>query len=386
MRLLAAGRAALQRPRPICRPLTTINNHILPECFRTLPGREDAPYTPPDAASDAAPHTISTAAPHTAPHAALREDDPGPDEEISFHLMAAGGYNGLLAKAFEYGGNPDRILAVHRSMAQAGAPMSALTYNYLIAAHLKKRQFEEAYRAVYEMERAGFPPNMMTFEILLTGLSCLRAMGVAADSLFDMMQAKYGLAPSVGCWTARAAAWTHKKSEKQAIRCYDQMAKECPAGLTSSHAHVHLLRTAIRRYCWGVAAHLLHNIRSADGGLAIVPRQCLAELWDMPALFHDARSLPVVRFISNELPLDDNTAVRLLYFAARSADAGLAEKAMTHIFKTQQSLKAATLPITHIQAYLEATAREAPTEAIRAKIGLFQAALDRTVLGPKKEI
>lgn len=352
------------------------SNNILPECFRIDPTKTDSNAKK----EDPSPHPAVTVPP--VPH--------------DFHSLAAGGYNGLLAKSFEYNRRPELLIQLHESMERAGISKNVTSYNYLISAYLGLKDVEGAYRQVYEMEYRGLTPNVMTFEVLMEGLCRLTNTACTIDDLFAMMQVKYDLVPSVNCWQARLICWASQKTQEQAISQYNTARQSSVYCKNSSKLHTSLLKTAVRRGCWRLVDAILPNIRIgsfafANGDRALVPVKDLMDIWSYQRLF-DEESCPsnyeMIRFLVSAMPqLTKSSYTRLLYFAtSEKVDApDLAEIAMTGIIKAlkQDSSDSVRIPAHYMEAYLAAMrprARSADnperlTAPMQHKIKLFERAL-----------
>lgn len=352
------------------RSFSTINNNIIiPECFK--PSIQD------DLESE-------------------RSSPIEPQEEISFHTLAACGYNGILAKSFEYAENPKKMAEIHSAMRQAGLPKNQTTFNYLIAAYMKMKQFQMAYKLIFEMETVGILPDLMTFEVLLTGLSYVRGMERTSDELFEMMQLKYSLKPTIATWTARITAWTHRRCQNNAIHLYESLLKEHQIASKSSALHSHLLKVAIRRRCWEMAKKISEGIRTkANPSGAVVSMADLKEAWQYPALLENPRSFGIVKFLFDELrtvTMEEASLSALLYYADKCGliAADMAEYAMNGLLAKyrdpESKAKQSILPQHYIETYIHAmeprTEEELSiqdqliTRAIRAKIDRF-----RTIIG-----
>lgn len=314
--------------------------------------------------------------------------------EFSFHMMAAGGYNGILANNHEYRKNPELVFALHEKMKQSGTRPNVTTYNYLIEAYMKRKNFDEAYRCVYEMESMGLEPNLMTFEVLINGLSKSKGTETAVNELIDLMEIKYSMKPSIRCWIDRICAWTHRKSQSEAIRLYEIMLDEVPATKMYTLVQCDILRVAICRSCWGLAARVMEQVRFAHGSpntgdsKAIIPLKELRNMWDIVELFRNELSVPVIRTLAHELDaaglLESDSYLRILFFTARPAVVApdLAELAMDGLIRGLRNGQVGkiSIPSSYIQAFLnsmktgdggEGTETAEITPSMQAKIDLF---------------
>lgn len=368
-----AGRALLQT---VPRRTFVDSNNILPECFRIeVPESKDA--------SNNQPRPIDTSS-----------STPRPSNLFDFQSLAAGGYNGLLAKHFEYGNKPQSILFLHDEMNKAGVSKNVTTYNYFISAYLSTKNVDGAYRQVYEMECRGLTPNVMTFEILMEGLLHMHSMGATIDELFELMQVKYNLIPSVSCWSARIVSWLKRKTEDRAIEAYELARKENFQCKVSSSLHTTVLKKAVLRRCWKVVDAILPNIRIGNFSFsnaerALVPVKDLADIWDFENLFEEESSpynLELIRFLTaGPLNLSKGSFVRLLYYTASDKvhAPDLTEIAMNGIINALKDGKSDSvrIPAHFMEVYLAALRPRADSPpdrlppAVLHKIKLFENAL-----------
>lgn len=315
--------------------------------------------------------------------------------QYSFHTMAAGGYNGLLATNHEYRKNPNLVFDLHEKMKQSGTRPNVTTYNYLIEAYMKKRNFEEAYRCVYEMESLGMEPNMMTFEVLINGMSKVKGMETAVAELFELMEVKYLMKPSIRCWIDRICAWTHKRSQSKAIDLYEAMLEELPVSNKYTLVQCDILRVAICRSCWTLASRVMEQVRFSHcsastlitNDKAIIPLSELRKMWDIVELFRDEHSVPVIRVLARELDaagvLEQESYLRILYYAARPLVIApdLAELAMDGLIRALKNGQKGKVAIPHnyIKAFLssmkkgdeEMDGTAIITPSMQVKIDLF---------------
>lgn len=320
--------------------------------------------------------------------------------QFSFHTVAAGGYNGLLASNHEYSKNPELVFDLHEKMKQSGTRPNVTTYNYLIEAYMKRRDFEEAYRCVYEMEALGMEPNMMTFEVLIHGMAKVKGMGTAVAELFELMEVKYSMKPSIRCWIDRICACTYKRSQPKAIDLYEAMLEQLPATKKYTLVQCDILRVAISRSCWTLAARVMEQVRfshrsastltsndNISNDKAIIPLSELRKMWDIVDLFRDELSVPVIRVLARELDaagiLEQESYLRILFFTARPLVIApdLAELAMDGLIRALKNGQKGKVPIPHnyIKAFLSSMKKgdgemeetAVITPSMQAKIDLF---------------
>ncbi len=309
-----------------------------------------------------------------------------PVDSDSFHSIAAGGYNGLLAKLYERQCDGKAIVKVYEEMKREGITMNITTYNYLIYGFLERKDHESAYRLIYQMEKENISPNLMTFEVLLSGLANVRGMGMVVEELFDLMRFKYEISPSISCWSSRVLAWIGKRSYKQAIRTYDTMLQEFPASRTSGHVHTNLLKTAVLRKVWYFGNHIVKYLRTTiaePSDLIMVPLTDLKEIWDIPGLFNETNSLQIIRFLANAISkrgFEEGSALRLLYFASSCGGEApdLADLAMSSLLRRYRDhdSKVANIPMNLLDAYISAIDLSCEstlvTDQMKSRLALFK--------------
>lgn len=352
-----------------------LNNNIIPDCFRIC--------TNQDAKKDLL-------------------DDPECRAKMEpvtdFHSLSASGYNGLLAKGTERRKAPDALIEIHNMIKKANVGRNLMTYNYMIKAYMKAENYAEAYRMIFEMEAFGIKPDVMTFEALMVAFDKMRGMGPMVEDLFELMQARYGLTPSLPCWVYKIFA-TYEREGRSLIDVYEKMCEANPHARFHARTHSDIFHQALVRKRWTILNHILPKFRSTDNPNGIPLYKSTVDMaWERQSAFANERSIQLVRYLAkHHNPANEESAMKLLMYASKIGlpAADLAETAILNLIRVYRNAETGKvdLPKFVLEAYIKALTptdneyipleeqTSSLTEAMRAKLSLFTKALE-----PKVEI
>lgn len=274
----------------------------------------------------------------------------------------AGGWAGQLARLWERGGHPERILECHRMMPK-DTPLTINCYNYIIGAHLRVGNRQEAYRLLEEMEeRNQLTPNMVTFELLLDSFGRSPGLERTVEEMFELMVRKYGLEPSAKCWLARLGCWLKSGERKRFIRLLGEGRRRSVDLREDGDFYTGILRLAVSRGEWQLLEEevlpRIHPLKLLDAqkqrellpsALFWQPEARLTahqweSIWSLPPITASPHSLRLVRYIHWQLEglfeMDPVSWQRLLLYAGECGQAAsdLALMALKALHRTSTPL------------------------------------------------